>query len=214
MNSPSSPTRVTPPPPSVPVFMVTCSRMRLCAPITSRVASPRYLRSCGISPMHENGKTTVPSPISVAPLTTTWDLSVTPGASRTCGPTWQNGPIRQPSPISAPGSTTAAGWIMVSLALSLMRSILRHVHHGGEFRLGGNLVAHPCHAREFPDLAAGLAAVRLDGKLQHVAGHHHAAELGALDGHEIDQHVAILQPQRAAHHHRGGLRHRLDDGHA
>src|SRR6056297_1335806 len=161
MNSPSSPTRVTPPPPSVPVFMVTCSRMRLCAPITSRVASPRYLRSCGISPMHENGKTTVPSPISVAPLTTTWDLSVTPGASRTCGPTWQNGPIWQPAPISAPGSTTAAGWIAVSVVVSLIGSILRHVHHGGKLCLGGYLVAHPRHAGELPHLAAGLAAPRL-----------------------------------------------------
>src|SRR6056297_1735707 len=210
MNSPSSPTRVTPPPPSVPVFMVTCSRMRLRAPISSRVASPRYLRSCGISPMQENGKITVPSPISVAPLTTTWDLSVTPGASRTCGPTWQNGPTWQPSPISAPGSTTAAGWIMVSL----MESILRHVHHRGEFRLGGHLFAHPRHACEFPDLGPGLAAARFDIEFQHIAGHHHAAELGAFDGHEIDQHVAILQPQRTAHHHRRRLRHRLDAGHA
>ena len=34
----SSPTRVTPPPPSVPGFIVTCSRMRLRAPMTSSTA--------------------------------------------------------------------------------------------------------------------------------------------------------------------------------
>ena len=44
-----------PPPPAVPGFMVTYSRMRLRAPITSRVSSPAYFRSCGASPMQAKG---------------------------------------------------------------------------------------------------------------------------------------------------------------
>ena len=52
----SSPTRVTPPPPSVPGFMVTCSRMRLRAPMTSSTRSPWNFRSCGMWPIEAKGK--------------------------------------------------------------------------------------------------------------------------------------------------------------
>jgi hypothetical protein len=40
MNMPRSPTRVSPPPPTVPVFIVTCSRIEHFSPIVSRVGSP------------------------------------------------------------------------------------------------------------------------------------------------------------------------------
>ena len=82
MKSPSSPTRVTPPPPSVPVFMVTCSRIRLRLPITSRVFSPRNFRSWGMPPMTAKGWIRVSSPISVSPSITTWLCSTTPAPSR------------------------------------------------------------------------------------------------------------------------------------
>ncbi len=107
----SSPTRVIPPPPSVPVFMVTPSRMRLRLPTISCVFSPAYFKSCGISPIFAKGKITVSAPISVNPVTTAWDLSTTPSCKVTSGPTWQNGPIWQPAAIFAPLSTTADGWI-------------------------------------------------------------------------------------------------------
>ena len=49
---------------------------------------------------------------------------------------------------------------------------------------------------------------------QNVAGDHHAAELAAVDGHEIDQHVAVLHPEVDADHDGGGLGHGLDNGDA
>ena len=47
MNRQLSPTRVTMPPPSVPGFMVTCSRIWQFLPIDRVEGSPLYLRSCG-----------------------------------------------------------------------------------------------------------------------------------------------------------------------
>src|SRR5690606_11723790 len=133
--------------PSVPGFMVTYSRIRLRAPISSRARSPRNFRSCGISPTEAEGKTTVSEPIKVSPVTTTWDFNTTPSASRTCAPTTQNGPISTPAPISAPGSMTAEGWIFVS-------AIGFRIRHGGEFGLRAKLAIDQPAAFEFPDLAA------------------------------------------------------------
>ena len=109
MNRPSSPTLVTPPPPSVPAFMVTFSRMRLRLPTTRRVFSPRNFKSCGMSPMLENGKITVSSPISVSPVTTTWLFRSTSAPSVTSAPIRQNGPTLVPAPMVAPSSTMAEG---------------------------------------------------------------------------------------------------------
>ena len=47
---------VTPPPWAVPRFMVVNSRNTLRSPISSRVGSPLYLRSCGASPIEANWK--------------------------------------------------------------------------------------------------------------------------------------------------------------
>ena len=66
-------------------------------------------RSCGTSPIEAKGKTMVSSPITVSPVTTTWDFSTTSRPSSTCGPTTPDGPISQPAPIRAAGSTTAEG---------------------------------------------------------------------------------------------------------
>ena len=44
------------PPPAVPGFIVTPSRMRQSSPITRRTGSPRYLRSCGGCPIEAKGK--------------------------------------------------------------------------------------------------------------------------------------------------------------
>ena len=55
MNKQRSPTSVTPPPSSVPVFMVTLSRMSQSAPMTSLVGPPRYLTDCGGVPSEANG---------------------------------------------------------------------------------------------------------------------------------------------------------------
>ncbi len=89
MKRPWLPTSVTMPPPSVPVFMVTCSRMMLSLPMRSSEGSPLYFRSCGGWPMEENGKIRVRAPTVVRPSITTWLCSSTPSPSDTSGPTTQ-----------------------------------------------------------------------------------------------------------------------------
>ena len=51
----SAPTRVTPEPVTVPRWMVQCSRIWVRGPISQRVGSPLYFRSCGASPTVQNG---------------------------------------------------------------------------------------------------------------------------------------------------------------
>ena len=51
-----APTDVSAPPPAVPGFIVTLSRIKQSAPMVRTVRSPRYLRSCGSWPMEANGK--------------------------------------------------------------------------------------------------------------------------------------------------------------
>jgi hypothetical protein len=89
MNRLSSPTRVTPPPPAVPGFIVTCSRITLRAPITSSTRSPPYFRSCGTCPIEAKGNIVVPSPMRVAPASATWLCSITFAASTTAAPITQ-----------------------------------------------------------------------------------------------------------------------------
>ena len=84
-----SPTRVTPPPPTVPGLRVAYSRMRLRAPMISSVRSPWYFRSWGAEPMEAKGQISVPAPIEVTPCTTTWLCRITPSARTTSGPTTQ-----------------------------------------------------------------------------------------------------------------------------
>ncbi len=66
--------------------MVTNSRKMLRLPIWSFVGSPRYFRSCGISPIEANGNTCVPSPISVQPSMTADDPIRQLRPIRTFGP--------------------------------------------------------------------------------------------------------------------------------
>ena len=49
------PSRVTPPPPTVPRLMVTLSRIVLSSPIIVSVGSPPYFKSCGATPIEQNG---------------------------------------------------------------------------------------------------------------------------------------------------------------
>ena len=61
---------VSPPPPAVPRWMVTNSRITFRSPIVTRVGSPPNFRSCGTSPIEVIGKIWLPSPISVTPSIT------------------------------------------------------------------------------------------------------------------------------------------------
>src|SRR5579872_4648201 len=54
-NTPRAPTIVSEPPPAVPGFIVTPSRIRQSGPMIRRTGSPRYLRSCGGWPIEAKG---------------------------------------------------------------------------------------------------------------------------------------------------------------
>ena len=103
---------VSPPPPCVPRWIVTNSRKMFFLPMTTRVFSPRYLRSCGIRPIEANGKICVSSPISVQPSMSAEAPIRQCLPMRTCGPIVANGPTMVPSPISAFGWTMARGSIV------------------------------------------------------------------------------------------------------
>ena len=113
----SDPTRVMPSPPTLPRWMVTCSRNWVLAPITQPVGSPLYFKSCGASPMEEKGESRHSAPIVVCPSMTTCEVSSTSASRTTDDPTTQKGPIRQPGPTTAPGSITDEGWIMAVPAI-------------------------------------------------------------------------------------------------
>ena len=71
--------------------------------MSSRVASPLYLRSCGGRPIDAYGNTSVPSPIVVWPSITDEAPIVQLRPIRTWGPMTANGPTLVPSPMTAPG---------------------------------------------------------------------------------------------------------------
>ena len=88
--------RVSPPPPTVPRWMVTHSRKTLPRPITRRVRSPRYFRSWGGRPIDANGKICVSSPTVVSPSMIAEAPIGTLRPSTTCGPTTACGPTTVP----------------------------------------------------------------------------------------------------------------------
>ena len=72
---------------------VACSRMSCCAPITSRVSSPRTCRSCGRWPRQAKGTRGSPRRAWCGRRPRRGDSSRTPASSLTSGPTMQYGPI-------------------------------------------------------------------------------------------------------------------------
>ena len=94
---------VTPPPPAVPRWMVTNSRMTLRSPITRRVGSPPNFRSCGTRPIEAIGKISLPSPISVTP-SMTHDAPIRQSRPIvTCSPMVTYGPMTVPAPMRRVG---------------------------------------------------------------------------------------------------------------
>src|SRR5207302_2941924 len=178
MNRPWSPTRVTMPPPSVPGFIVTYSRIVLWRPMLNEESSPRYLRSCGSKPIEANGKMRVPSPIIVRPSTTTCDISRTPAPSSTCPPRTQYGPMTTSSAKFAPGATIAVAWICGIGGLLVE-------DHRGKHRFSHQLAADLAAPLEFPHIAA--VALLGDMDVKTIARKHRAAEAGVVDAHEIDE---------------------------
>src|SRR5512138_822865 len=168
------PMTVTPPPPSVPRLIVTHSRKVFRSPISRRVGSPRYLRSCGISPRTAWGNTRFAAPRVVRPVTMAWAARTFFGPSLTCGPTTAKGPISQDGSTWAPGSTTAVGW-MAMRGSSLRLAVLRVDQHRHELGLGADLAVHDGGPLLLPDRA--LLLRHLDVQLEAVPGDHRAPEL-------------------------------------
>ncbi len=96
----SAPTRVMPRPVTVPRWMVQCSRICVRAPISQRVGSPWYFRSCGSNPTVQNGNNTAPGPDRRGwPSTTTCETRRAPSSITAWAPTLaHHGPIRTPVP--------------------------------------------------------------------------------------------------------------------
>src|ERR1700728_472913 len=99
------PTRVTPPPFTVPREMVTYSRMELLSPTSIPVGSPAYFKSCGGIPRHANESILLPHPNLLWPSSTTWLTSSQSSPSATFGPIVQYGPTRQLAGTTAPSAT-------------------------------------------------------------------------------------------------------------
>ena len=114
------PTTVLPPPPTVPVLMVTPSRMVQPSPTVSVEPSPASWRLWEVPPITAIGKILLPRPISVLPVTTAWEITCTSSFSTTWAPMVQNGPTDTFSPITAPSSITAIGWMRAVAATVLM----------------------------------------------------------------------------------------------
>ncbi len=109
MRSTPFPTRVTPPPATVPRFTVTYSRMVHPSPISTRVSSPRYFTSCGGAPIDAKEYTRVPFPIRAWHSMTACAPILHPSPSVTWGPTTAYAPTSTPFPSVAPGSMIAVG---------------------------------------------------------------------------------------------------------
>src|SRR5690606_17336339 len=209
---PLAPTVVAPRPLSVPTFIVTDSRMSQFSPMVSVVRPPLCLESCGGPPSAANACARVFAPTVVAPVTETWPARCTLSPSTTSAPTWQKGPTWTPEPSCAPGSTKAVWWMKVSLVMILGGSVCRlRRHHCRYLGLGHFRTFDDCLTCETPDVAALLELFHM--YFQTISGHHGAAELGIVDGHEIDQRRLVLAG-RANADRTSRLRHGLDDKHS
>ncbi len=108
---------VTPMSAVVDRLIVTNSRIVLLFPMTTRVSSPRYLRSWGGAPMEANWKMRLFSPMSVWLWMTTLGPMMVPFPIVTPGPITLNGPISTLSAIFASGDMTAEGCMFIFVPL-------------------------------------------------------------------------------------------------
>src|SRR5580693_10328049 len=125
MSKLSSPISVTSPPPCVPRWIVTNSRILFRLPIRVDARSPLYFRSCDATPTVEYGKKTLSSPICVMPSTYTCAINWVRA------PIWTSAPIMHPGPISALDETSARESTMAVGWIAMRRSGHRHWLRGG-----------------------------------------------------------------------------------
>src|SRR5688572_8826982 len=196
------PTTVWPPPDTVPLLIVTPSRITFSSPMTVIVSSPLNLRSWGSPPMTHVGWNRFRAPIVVRPRTVTPWRSLVPGPMVTLGPITQKGPISALAWIRAPGSTMAVGCMAIGLL-----AIHEHEFH---VRFRDHLAVHGRAGEHFA--GPGLDLDRLDLQAELVARHDALAELHAVDR---QQHRDLRLVLALAHEeHAGELGHRLDLEHA
>src|SRR5262249_43426046 len=129
-----------------------------------------------------------------------------PSAMTTSGPITQYGPIVTSLPISQPVAMRAVASIAVMGRASPI------CDHGTDFGLGHHLSVDLGLPTEPPH---GLAARNLlHVVFERIAGDHRLAELGVVDGQEIDLlRPPILSRTRKDAHHARRLRHALDHQH-
>src|SRR5450631_4180220 len=107
----SSPTRVTPPPWTVPRLIEVYSRMVLRSPISRRVGSPPYFLSWFASPTEQKWKMRLSRPIFVWPVITLCAPIVVPSPISTSPSMTVYGPTVTLAWSFARASTIAVGWI-------------------------------------------------------------------------------------------------------
>src|SRR5690606_41883736 len=110
--------------------------------------------------------------------------STVPGRSLVPAPTTTSLSMTTPAPTTTSSASCASPCTAALLAISCATAMSGSAAvHEGEFGLGGYLVAHQ---RSRPYLAQSTTEQQ-DGarQSQHVARHHLAAELGALDGCQV-----------------------------
>ena len=202
MNRLSEPIRVTPPPPAVPRWTVVPSRNTLRSPISTRVSSPRYLRSCGTRPIELNGKKRLRSPI--AGVAVDHDVRLEHACRARAAPRARRrrrAPPARPARARAPGATRASG----STSGARQR---RHLQQ--QARLRRARVAHAHVAAEARELAAAVLELHLEPQL--VAGHHRPPELRVVEADDADLERARVG-RRLQQPDARGLRQRLEDQH-
>src|SRR5258706_5305204 len=179
--------------------------------MTSRLSSPRYLRSCGAEPSVANWKIRLPWPIVVLPSITACDLMRVPLPIRTPGPMTLYGPTSTSRSSSARGSTRAVSWILVMLPAS-PRTLIHGDLHRRDFRLRRDFSIDLGDALHFPERSAPLEARELEPEL--VAGLDGPLEFHLVQAGQNEDILAVAAAPRDISENRRDLGHRLADQHA
>ena len=171
----------------------------LPAPISSRVGSPLYFRSCGARPIDAYGNTSVPSPIEVCPSITDDAPILQFWPMRTCGPTTANAP-------TVGARADDRGWRHASPAGSICAIGVQRQQQLG---FDDGLAVDFGHGRGLAR-ADRVMAPSVTIELQLIAGNDVLAELRAVDATQLDAHARSTAAGRVEQQQRRRLGQRLD----
>ncbi len=223
-----SPTLVNEPPPAVPGFIVTPSRMVQCDPISSRVTSPLNFRSCGSCPSEANGNTRVCARCWYA-RPPRHGFSARRRPQHHIGPDDTKRPDRHIRAKARGGVNNSGGMNAHEIRRSLAQcqpayiipppATLTGASSGGSYSITimapSSASATSCPSTfgftlEPPHVPAAIQPGHVI--LQPIAGHDRLAELALVHGHEIHDLGLATGLTEARRPHRG-LGHALDDQH-